>query len=213
MGNLALLSISSWIASGQWVGSSYEAGNRAWEPSIIHTSIDAMLHHSRLQDQTPTLFFGHMIIVGLYAPLSDISEAVGAIIVQRDPTTATIQSIRSWCRSFDMSIALDHALRILDVATQRIAPMERPTIGGTVSYIEAPHDALCIFNAALVIWASKCAKFSRTVLVASSSATHLAQAITALKRMQIAIVRTLCQVLQAVIKVEGSNPAAGVVNP
>ncbi|PNY25650.1 Uncharacterized protein TCAP_04415 [Tolypocladium capitatum] len=205
IGNLVLISIGSWLASGQWAESSYEANNRDWEPSVIHNAIGPMLRGNHPHIQVSTLLLSHMIIVALHAPLTGISDAAYSTAMQRKPTTAVIETIRSWRRSFDLSMALQHALQIIDVTTKTILSVDRTISGDKANYIEAPHDALCIFNAALVVWASKGARVTQTSGPDSASISHLGQAVFALLRMRLVVARSLSKVLQTISKVEGLN--------
>ncbi|KAJ6443563.1 fungal zn(2)-Cys(6) binuclear cluster domain-containing protein [Purpureocillium lavendulum] len=201
--SLLLISTSSWLAGGHWVGSSYEAANRDYDPAIIHASIDVLLQQSSSSSNISARLFSRMIIVALHAPLVDISDAAYSATMQRKPTTAMVECIRSWCRSFDVEVAVEHALHILDT----MAAIPVPGQAGSVKeeYIEAPHDAHCVFSAALVIWASKHTKFRPTSEKSPEPMPQLRQAVQVLKRMRLLVARTLSQVLQKLTQVESST--------
>lgn len=204
---LIFVSTGSWLASGHWVGSSYEATNRDYDPAIIHASVDTLLQNSS-PNKISARFFGHMIIVALHAPLSDISDAAYSATMQREPTPTMVDRIRSWCRSFDVQTALEHALQIMDVVAM-IPAMDLTISGERLGYIEAPHDALCIFNAGLVIWASRHTRFRQTAEKSPGSRSQLGQAVLVLKKMRLLLARTLGQVLQKLIQVESLKRAGG----
>ncbi|OAQ75033.1 fungal zn(2)-Cys(6) binuclear cluster domain-containing protein [Purpureocillium lilacinum] len=204
---LIFVSTGSWLASGHWVGSSYEATNRDYDPAIIHASVDTLLQNSS-PNKISARFFGHMIIVALHAPLSDISDAAYSATMQREPTPTMVDRIRSWCRSFDVQTALEHALQIMDVVAM-IPAMDLTISGERLGYIETPHDALCIFNAGLVIWASRHARFRQTAEKSPGSRSQLGQAVLVLKKMRLLLARTLGQVLQKLIQVESLKRAGG----
>lgn len=119
-----------------------------------------------------------------------------------------VDRIRSWCRSFDVQTALEHALQIMDVVAM-IPAMDLTISGERLGYIEAPHDALCIFNAGLVIWASRHTRFRQTAEKSPGSRSQLGQAVLVLKKMRLLLARTLGQVLQKLIQVESLKRAGG----
>ncbi|UNI15371.1 hypothetical protein JDV02_001908 [Purpureocillium takamizusanense] len=205
---LILLSTSSWLGGGNWVGSSYEATNRDYDPAIIHASVDALIQNPCSTTNISARLFGHMIIVALHAPLSDLSEAAYSATMQREATPTMVGRIKSWRHSFDVETALEHALQIMDVVTM-IPLIDLTAPAKRSGYVEAPHDALCIFNAGLVIWASKHTSFRQTAERSSGSRSRLGQAVIVLKKMRLLLARNLGQVLQKLVQVESLKRAGG----
>lgn len=150
---IPLISVASWFAQGRRLGESFEAANRQWQPSVIHSTLETYIKGISEKGEIFNLSLAHMTAISLYTPLSHINDAAYFVSTQQTPDASTSQVLQDWRHSFDMPKALRHASLLLECANDKIA--SSPTVS---SYNEAPHDGLCFFNAALVVWASLPAK-------------------------------------------------------
>lgn len=199
LNNLAIISILSWQASGQWSGNSFEAEGRHWDPYVFQLAVDRIVQNPSVQADPSTRLLAHMTILALYAPLVDITDLAYSISTRKAPTTPVNQCVRRWSSSSDVGIALEHSAQIIEIAynsTTETSSANAQRSGHEVAFVGAPHDAHCVFNAALVTWITNQPSFARNTHSFRVAPSALKKACWVLMQLPIAAARAFVQMIE-----------------
>jgi hypothetical protein len=179
--DVALVGLLSAYATGQWMTDSYEAKNRKWQTDVFDLFIAQILRTLPVRNTTTIARLCHMIGVALHTPFEFLRDAAYAKTTAKTPAQSVSEVVKNWQLSTDFDLSLDHAVKIIQL--------------GLPTHPEAPHDALCLFNAGLVVWASSFHGVNQRLPNNRPYIGHLAQAAGILSRMSPLLALNYCKIL------------------
>jgi hypothetical protein len=187
------LSRLSGLCAGFFSKSSYEALNRRWDYEKLDRILRAIAANAENSAKDISQFIlCRTIAVSLCAPISDIEESLDAATTRADRRDV-IAVIQNWKSSSDCVTALTHASSVIEAAQQYIL-LDRDS-----TYIEAPHDAHCIFLCGLVIWAETRSSLTDEQQLSPLADKWLPIAIRVLASLQVAVADNMKAILSSVI--------------
>jgi hypothetical protein len=181
--DVALVGLISSYAAGQWMANSYEAKNRKWQADVFDRFIAQILRSSPVRNISTIARLCHMIGAALHTPFEYLRDAAYARTTAKTPAQSVSEVVKNWQLSADFDLSLDHAVKIIQM--------------GLPTHPEAPHDALCLFNAGLVVWASSFRGRKQRLPNDRPDLGHLAQAAGILSRMSPLLALNYCKILNA----------------
>jgi hypothetical protein len=187
--DIAAISIASWYATGHWAEDTYEPANRHWRPDHIDRALSRLLSSDTRDDDDcdySALMLCHTNGMALHTPFERLIDAAySATTLKSAPTTPTTEIIRNWRSSDDFDAATRHAREIVALGRRATSSPDRSRI-----WNETPHDALCVYLAAIVIWAGRDVRQN-----GSAAAGYLEQAIETLSRLRVRLASNLRQIV------------------
>jgi hypothetical protein len=156
---IALIAVASWNASGRWSPQTYEAGNRRWRAEPIETALLRFTtHHKSVKSHCSSMILCYMIVLSLYVSFGILASTANCVMAKRQVPSHVEETRVNWMQSNDQVKAVRHAKALLDTAYEglrRNSPVDAYQPGFVAdSGCEGPHDAICIYLAALVLWAT-----------------------------------------------------------
>lgn len=156
---IALIAVAAWNASGRWSPQTYEAGNRRWRAELIETALLRFTtHHKSVKSQCSSMILCYMIVLSLHVSFGILVSTANCVMAKRQVPSHVEETRANWMQSNDQLKAVRHAKALLDAAYEgfrRNSPAEAyQSEFAADSGSEGPHDAICIYLAALVLWAT-----------------------------------------------------------
>lgn len=156
---IALIAVAAWNASGRWSPQTYEAENRRWRAELIETALLRFTtHHKSVQSHSSSMILSYMIVLSLNVSFSILVNTANCVMARRPVPSRVEETRANWMQSNDQAKAVRHAKALLETAYEGFrwnSPGESYQPGLTAdSGSEGPHDAICIYLAALVLWAT-----------------------------------------------------------
>ena len=148
--NISCLYTLSHRFCGSYSIECYEAKDRLWSVETICTAFAKLASGSESDADRNNAALCHAIIMILCAPIDELREILYLMITSQEIPSNLARALQNWRRSSDCVIAVEHAEAILNIAEQKL--LNHPFGMTNDAYNEMPHDAWCIYLAALVLW-------------------------------------------------------------
>lgn len=139
--------VLSWFSMGMWTETSKPFNPTLWRREVPELSLRRLQIDNRDSGDNAGILLFHMNICALHSPMELINSFAYSYAHLSDLSSSTIAVLRQWQKDEDCDISSWHAGEIRRLGRQRMS------LGDDMPN-EAPHDALCVFLAALVGWAA-----------------------------------------------------------
>ena len=140
--DIASLATSAHLCRGIYRPYMYEAVGRIRQPEVLCSALTAFAGELNPRQ----LFLCHTTIITLYAPMDDLRDMTFRTIAGIAVPTVLKTLLENWQKSHDAEIAVEHAADVMILAAQRILE------GGEEVDMETPHDAYCVYIAAILLF-------------------------------------------------------------